>query len=84
MVLFYETFTFKSILLFLSDMLDKFTSKLFKNLLNGKGRAIWKDPAELFITIAVKTRCLIYFSPLSETRPYAITVQHNSEKCLVL
>jgi len=40
MVLFYETFSFKSILLFTSDMLDKFTSKLFKNFLNGKGRAI--------------------------------------------
>lgn len=39
-VLFYETFTFKSILLFISDMLDKFTSKLFKNFLSGKGRAL--------------------------------------------
>lgn len=72
-------------MLFISHMLDKFTFKLFKNLLNGKGRAIWKDPAEHFITTAVKTRrSLIYFSPLSEAGPSAITIQHNSEKCLVL
>lgn len=32
-MLFYETFTFKSILLFISDALDKFTFKLFKNLM---------------------------------------------------
>lgn len=85
MLLFYETITFKSISLLISHMLDKFTVKLFRNLLNGKGRAIWKDPAEHCITAAAKTRwSLIYFSPLSKAGPSAITIQHNSEKCLVL
>lgn len=83
MVLFYETFTFESTLLFISDVLDKFTSKLFKNLLNGKWRAIWKEPAEHFITVAVKTRRSLIYS-LAETGPSAITIQHNSEKCLAL
>lgn len=69
----------------MSHMLDKFTFKLLKNLLNGKGRDIWKDPAQHLITTAVKTRwSLIYFSPLSEAGPSAITIQHYSEKCLVL
>lgn len=44
-------------------MLDKFTFKLFKNLLNGKGRAIWKDSAEHFISTAVKSRWNNLFFP---------------------
>lgn len=77
MVLIYETFTFKNIWNIFVIHIRRAGQINFQTFqeLNGKGREIWKDPAEHFITIAVKTRrSLIESSPLSETGPSAITI----------